>query len=181
MASNVIKRCHRGMSMGWIGDQVSALRGDDFPTAVLGLLTLLTVAVTAWALLVASLASIPALRGMAVTLTPRVLRGVLLAGVAGSLAVPGAHADDRGVDGLRLPDRPLVAPSSQPDAGRWVVVRTGDTLWAIARSRLGAHADLATTVRACDRWYLANRSVIGPDPDLIQPGQRLVQPSKDRS
>ena len=92
--------------MGSIGDQIAALRGDDFPAAVLALISLVTVLVGTWALLVAALASIPALRGLAVAFTPRILRGVLFAGVAGALGVPAAQADDRGVDGLRLPDRP---------------------------------------------------------------------------
>jgi nucleoid-associated protein YgaU len=181
MVSNVIKRHHRGLHMGWIADQIAAVRGDEFPAAVLALVSLLTVVAVAWASLVAVLASTPVLRGLAVTLTPRVLRGVLLAGVAGSLAVPGTHADDRGVDGLRLPDRPMVAAAPRPMTDRSVVVRPGDTLWAIARAHLGSRAHPASTARACQRWYEANRDVIGHDPDLIHPGQRLAAPSKDRS
>lgn len=167
--------------MGWIGHQLAALRGDDFPAAVLALLSLATVAIAAWAVLVAALASTPKLRGLAIALTPRLLRGVLLAGVAGSLTVPGAHADERGVDGLRLPDRPMVVSTARPVTDHVVVVRPRDTLWAIARASLDSHADVAATARACDRWYQANRDVIGDDPDLIQPGQRLAAPSEDHS
>jgi nucleoid-associated protein YgaU len=167
--------------MGWIADQVAALRGDDFPAAVLALVSLVMLALTAWALLVVSLASVPALRGLAVALTPRLLRGVVFAGVAGALAVPAAQAEDRGVDGLRLPDRPLVAASEAERLEQTVVVRRGDTLWAIARARLGSRADVASTAREVRRWHDANRDVIGPDPDLIHPGQRLDAPSKDRS
>jgi len=167
--------------MGWIGDQVAALHGDDFPAAVLALVSLVTLALMAWALLIVSLASVPALRGLAVALTPRLLRGVVLAGVAGTLAVPAALAEDRGVDGLRLPDRPLVAASEPERLEQTVVVRRGDTLWAIARARLGSRADVASTAREVRRWHVANRAVIGPDPDLIHPGQRLDAPSKDRS
>ena len=166
--------------MGWIGDQVAALHGDDFPAAVLALVALATLLLTAWALLVASLASVPALRGLAVALTPRMLRGVAFAGVAGVLAVPAAQAEDRGVDGLRLPDRPHVA-ASKPQRIEHVVVRPGDTLWAIARADLASRTDVASTAREVRRWHHANRDVIGPDPDLIHPGQRLDAPSKDRS
>ena len=167
--------------MGSIGDQIAALRGDDFPAAVLALITRVTVVVGVWALLVASLASIPALRGLAVAITPRILRGVLFAGVAGALTVPAAQGDDRGVDGLRLPDRPLVAGTVEPAVKQsTVVVQSGDTLWAIARARLGPNAGVAATAREVDRWHDANRDVIGDDPDLIHPGQRLVPPSKDR-
>lgn len=167
--------------MGSIGDQIAALRGDDFPAAVLALITLVTVVVGVWALLVASLASIPALRGLAVAITPRILRGVLFAGVAGALTVPAAQGDDRGVDGLRLPDRPLVAGTVEPAVKQsTVVVQSGDTLWAIARARLGPNAGVAATAREVDRWHDANRDVIGDDPDLIHPGRRLIPPSKDR-
>jgi nucleoid-associated protein YgaU len=167
--------------MGWIADQVAALRGDDFPAAVLALVSLATLALATWALLVVSLASIPALRRLAVALTPRILRGVVFAGVAGALTVPAARAEDPGVDGLRLPDRPRVAASEPHHVQHTVVVRRGDTLWAIARAGLGSQADVASTARAVGRWHRANRDVIGPDPDLIQPGQRLASPSKDRS
>ena len=167
--------------MGWIDDQFVALRGDEFPSAVLALISVVTVAVGAWALLVAALASTPALRGLAVALTPRILRGLVFAGVAGALSVPAAQAEDRGVDGLRLPDRPMVADTEPVAKPSTVVVQSGDTLWAIARARLGSSADVATTAREVDRWHATNREVIGGDPDLIHPGQRLDPPSKDRS
>jgi nucleoid-associated protein YgaU len=168
------------MKMGSIGDQIAALRGDDFPAAVLALISLLTVLVCAWALLLTVLGSIPALRGVAIAVTPRILRGVLFAGVAGAIAVPAAQADDRGVDGLRLPDRPLIAGSVEPAPNQsTVIVQSGDTLWAIVRDRLGPNADVATTAHGVDRWHVANREVIGPDPDLIHPGQRLA-PTEDR-
>jgi nucleoid-associated protein YgaU len=167
--------------MGWIGDQVAALHGDDLPAAVLALVSLVTLVLTAWAVLVVSLASVPALRGLAVALTPRLLRGIVSAGVAGALAVPAAQAEDSGVDGLRLPDRPLVAASEPARLEQAVVVRPGDTLWAIAQTSLGSRADIAATAREVRRWYDANRDVIGRDPDLIHPGQRLDAPSKDHS
>ncbi|MFZ0140977.1 MAG: LysM peptidoglycan-binding domain-containing protein [Aeromicrobium sp.] len=167
--------------MGWIGEQLVALRGHEFPSAVLALISLVTVAVGAWALLVALLASTPALRGLAVALTPRLLRGLVFAGVAGALTVPAAQAEDRGVDGLRLPDRPLVADIEPVTKQPTVVVQSGDTLWAIARARLGPRADVAATAHEVARWHATNRKVIGDDPDLIHPGQRLDPPSKDRS
>ena len=167
--------------MGWIGDQIVALRGDEFPAAVLALISLVTVLVGAWALLVVALASTPALRGLAVAFTPRILRGLLFAGVAGALTVPAAQAEDRGVDGLLLPDRPMVDGAAEPaDRQSTVVVQGGDTLWAIARDRLGPDADVATTAREVDRWHDANREVIDDDPDLIRPGQRLDPPLEDR-
>ena len=164
--------------MEWFGAQIAAVGGVDFPAAVLALVSLVTAAIALWAVVVVALASIPACRGLAVALTPRILRGVLSVGVSSALAVPAAHAEDRGVDGLRLPDRPTVAAPAEPTAE--VVVRAGDTLWAIAQADLGRSADDASTVRAVERWHAANTHVIGPDPDLIHPGQRLTPP-KDRA
>jgi nucleoid-associated protein YgaU len=167
------------MLMGWIGRQLTLLHGHDFPAAMLAFLLLITVVAAMWAALVGALASAPALRGVAVALTPPLLRGVLFAGFAGALTVP-AHADDRGLDGLRLPDRPLVTPTpAAPEPGP-VVVRRGDTLWAIAAGALGPGPGNAATARACARWHSTNRDVIGPDADLIHPGQRLTPP-KDQS
>jgi hypothetical protein len=80
--------------------------------------------------------------------------------------------------GLPLPDRAVVPASASPRA---VVVRPGDSLWSIAARDLRPDA-LATDVAS--RWhaiYAANRGVIGPDPDLLEPGQRLLLPRKDPS
>jgi len=57
-----------------------------------------------------------------------------------------------------------------------VVVRRGDTLWDIAARHLGAESSAAEIAQEWPRWYAANRSLIGDNPDLILPGQRLVPP-----
>ncbi|WP_141817906.1 LysM peptidoglycan-binding domain-containing protein [Ornithinimicrobium humiphilum] len=59
---------------------------------------------------------------------------------------------------------------------RTVVVRRGDSLWAIAARALGTDATDADVAAEWPRWWEANREVIGEDPDLIHPGQRLVAP-----
>jgi nucleoid-associated protein YgaU len=168
-----------------VGSDAAALVGPDFPAAVLALLSLLLLGVAGWALLVSALASVPALHGAAVALTPRLLRGALFAGVTASVAVAPAHADgaDHVLDGLRLPDRPIVSatPVARPLSSDAVVVLPGDTLWGIAAENLGARADAATIAGATRRWYAANRRVIGSDPDLIRPGQHLVPPQEDHS
>jgi nucleoid-associated protein YgaU len=56
------------------------------------------------------------------------------------------------------------------------VVRRGDTLWGIAALLLPASAADAQVQHAVARIYLANRSVLGPDPDLIFPGTHLTIP-----
>lgn len=89
--------------------------------------------------------------------------------------------------GLRLPERVAVeplevatatTPLSDSPASRpaTVTVRPGDTLWRIAAEQLGSHPALDDIARAWPMIYELNREVIGPDPGLIEPGQRLVLP-----
>jgi nucleoid-associated protein YgaU len=65
-----------------------------------------------------------------------------------------------------------------------VTVQPGDTLWSVAAHDLPADA---TDPEINARWhaiYAANRRAIGPDPDLLHPGQQLRLPPiprKDRS
>lgn len=75
-------------------------------------------------------------------------------------------------------DVSLVSSSARPDRAidKQVVVRRGDSLWAIAARYLPADADDVEIARAWPRWYAANRAVIGDDPALLQPGQLLVRP-----
>lgn len=76
--------------------------------------------------------------------------------------------------GLPLPDRvhsrPLVRRAEPPRVG----VEPGDTLWGLAEEHLGQG----------ERWpeiYALNRAVVGADPDLIQPAQRLRLPLEEMS
>lgn len=62
-----------------------------------------------------------------------------------------------------------------------VVVRAGDTLWSIAARRLGPSATVQDVAEEWPRWYAVNRAVIGPDPDLILPGQELSIPGPVRA
>lgn len=64
---------------------------------------------------------------------------------------------------------PAPAPAPPAPAGRLYMVKRGDTLSGIAKSHYGA----------ASRWrdiYAANRAVIGPNPNLIHPGQALTLP-----
>ena len=71
------------------------------------------------------------------------------------------------------------APTS-PDAPVGTVeVRPGDTLWGLAARSLGPDASDAQIAAEWPRWYAANASTIGPDPDVLLPGQMLVVPSSD--
>lgn len=57
-----------------------------------------------------------------------------------------------------------------------VTVRPGDCLWDIARRRL-THPTPIRVATDWPRWWRNNRAVIGPDPDLVVPGQRLRPPA----
>ena len=79
---------------------------------------------------------------------------------------------------------PTSQPVPNPPSTRWagteadgtVVVAPGDTLWEIAARYLGPNATDEQIAAEWPRWWAANRDVIGPDPNLILPGQRLVPP-----
>lgn len=70
------------------------------------------------------------------------------------------------------------ASADQPDAHE-ITVRRGDTLWDLAAAHLPAEATDAEVAATWQRWYAENRHVIGPDPDLILPGQILLVPAQE--
>lgn len=139
-------------------------------------------------------------------LLPAALRGLLVVGVAGTLTATAAHAEpgrhgaeapSTVLDGLVLPERPggdsavdpgpprpdgpvTTEPGGRSDDGptrrSTVRVGPGDTLWSIAARHLGDDATTADVARATRQWHEANRDVLGDDPDLVRPGQRLVTP-----
>ncbi|NUR09821.1 MAG: LysM peptidoglycan-binding domain-containing protein, partial [Nocardioidaceae bacterium] len=76
------------------------------------------------------------------------------------------------------PGPPVGTPRRAPAAAS-VVVRPGDSLWAIAARHLPPSASVADTARAVHRLYAANADRIGPDPDLVRPGTPLVLPHLD--
>jgi len=120
--------------------------------------------------------------------------GPLLGTAALVTAVPAAAADTW-TPTTAVPDWPVAAdavpttpvpqgpvpdwPTSAASAGAHVVVR-GECLWHIASDRLLAEhgrtptdGEVAAATRA---WWQANAEVIGPDPDLLLPGQVLTPP-----
>ncbi len=86
------------------------------------------------------------------------------------------------------PSRPTIRPIPTPDLltsirdkptldrEGLVIVRRGDTLWDIAARYLGRDATDSAVAAEWPRWFQANQDVIGDDPDLILPGQRLRPP-----
>jgi hypothetical protein len=150
-----------------------------------------------WGWLVTSVVVLEALTGRprrsALPGVPAWARRLVLAvcGVAVlGAAAPAVAADHRGpehrerhsvLDGLPLPDRAegrsvtelvaetMAAQSEQTGRSESYVVRPGDSLWSVAGTSLGDPT-------AWPRIYALNRDLVGPDPDLILPGQLLRLP-----
>jgi hypothetical protein len=114
---------------------------------------------------------------------PRPLRRLLLTGLGVALVgtgpvQPAATASDHAP--LPVPARPVGLVQS--DTGHAhdrpvVVVHRGDNLWRIADERLPSSARAGEVAALVDDLHRRNRGVIGPDPDLIRPGQRLAVPT----
>ena len=143
----------------------------------------------------------------ATTRVPVVVRRLVLAacgaalagavhGPAGATPEKSPRAEPHGttVAGLPLPDRALGdglatspaarlsrggRPGSPAETGAAVVVvRPGDTLWDLAAAYLPPGAGPARVTACWHRIHELNRDVIGDDPDLILPGQRLHLPPR---
>jgi nucleoid-associated protein YgaU len=105
--------------------------------------------------------------------------GIALAVPAGAAAADDHRLPPATIAGLPLPDRatgPAHPRGSEPPSHRTVVVRAGDCLWHLAAADLSAEA---TDAEIEARWraiHRLNTAVIGPDPNLLHPGQRLVLP-----
>ena len=105
-----------------------------------------------------------------------------------SVTAPAATAPAEPVPGW-TPSRPvhpsaaaarLVSTGGTPAVSD-VVVHRGDSLWTIARRHLGPGATDVEVAAAWPHWYAANRAVIGPDPDVLLPGQVLRPPDRTGS
>lgn len=111
--------------------------------------------------------------------------GVLLAPIPAG-AAPIHHLAAAALPAPVWPSAPATVsrpdPSPPPPlAERAVRVRPGDSLWLITAHRLGPNADEADVAAAWPRWYAANLTVIGDDPNLILPGQLLSPPRPNGS
>ena len=117
---------------------------------------------------------------------PRGVRRLLLGGLGVVLAAspapvlaaegsPGRPGSPAG-RGLPVPAR----TTNRDDLpARRIEVRAGDCLWNLARSHLPSGASPARVASLADATYRRNRGVIGDDPDLVRPGQRLALPRTD--
>jgi len=182
----------------------SSLEAVPLDLALVDASACVIVACAAWAWLAVTVAVAEAWRGTESAprrswhLPAGVRRTVLAAcGVALASAVTApAHANG-GADhrhphgvgllsGLPLPDRAVAPRAPTPPAGapgaarRTVTVHPGDTLWSIAARDLPSGAPDQAIASRWHAIYDANRRLLGPDPDLIEPGQHLHLPRKDR-
>lgn len=116
-----------------------------------------------------------------------VRRAVLIAcGAALLVTASPASADPAGrpptpdpsqvLTGLPLPDRSVAGPVRMQ-----VVVRAGDSLWAIAERSLPPGAGPAAIDARWRAIWAVNRLVVGADPDLIHPGAVLRLPREESS
>jgi hypothetical protein len=111
--------------------------------------------------------------------------------VASTIGLPALPAASAAEGESVVPDWPAARPGSAgtvpdwpagPDVtGAHVVVR-GDCLWHIAAGQLldqlGRPPDDHEVASAVRAWWRANADVIGPDPDLLLPGQVLLPPER---
>lgn len=177
--------------LGWLAP-VALTPAPGFDGALVRLCAGVAAVAAGWLWLVAAVVVAEALRGGSprVRGVPAPVRRALLAAcgvaVVAGLAAPAGAAGRQdppqtaasvvasAIAGLPLPDRPH--GPAHPRAREVVTVRDGDSLWSIADEHLGAG----------DRWpeiYALNRSVVGADPDLIRPAERLrlpVHPQENR-
>ena len=191
----------------WLAADLAELSSSRTFDALLPQLAALAVAGCAvWFWWVTTWTTVGAARGLvrAAPGCPRPLQRAVLAAcglaLAGgvSLSAPALADTEHGPQpavgpavlvGLPLPDRAsgqephrpaptrataISAPAQVPAT---VVVRPGDTLWALAASALPDDATDAEITSAWQALYAANRDVIS-DPDLIYPGTALDLPAQ---
>jgi nucleoid-associated protein YgaU len=79
--------------------------------------------------------------------------------------------------GLGLVGGPRSTATPPPLPAGDVIVQAGDTLWSIATRALPPGSSATQITAEWHHWYAANRDVIGADPGLIFPGQRLHPPA----
>ena len=126
-----------------------------------------------------------AVRVLATALGLSLLGGL---GAAPALAAPAPQTVAVSQLNLDWPASSAPIVTSHPAAGRKqrapsreapsaeVVVRRGDSLWTVAARHLGPDATQIEIAREWPRWWAANRTVVGDNPDVIRPGQRLRPP-----
>ncbi len=182
---------------------VGALAGEDVTAPVIALLSLVAWVLAGWLLVATALTACSRLPGVGGRAGAAVLQRVAPATVrrclevalgltvaTGVAAGPAAASYAGGGAGPALPAAGAVSstplldwPTTQPPVDQpapWaepVVVRPGDSLWALAERSLPEGATKAQVAATWPAWWSANRHVIGQDPDLLRPGAVLTPPA----
>ena len=181
---------------GWLLEATASLRhpaGSEYDALLLALAAWVLVGCAAWTVLigiatVVETTSAGRLPATAWVGCPRSLRRILLAGLGVALVGAGplqSSATASTEAPLPVPARPVgelkggtQAADDRPTPRAGLVVRPGDSLWGIAEQRLHSSASADEVAKLVHRLHQRNRAVIGPDPDLIRPGQRLALPAQ---
>ncbi len=179
------------LSMPDLAGSARSVTGPDLTEVLAGVAVLALAALSLWLLVASALVTV-ALRtgagaGLARRLAPAWLAATLSTGAL--LLGSSAQATPADLDGLPLPDRaPAAAPTGPPasaspptgtqtpSAAGTVVVQAGDCLWNLAQEHAGPTATHREVARLTAAWHAANRTTIGPDPDVLHPGQVLAVP-----
>lgn len=168
--------------------------GRTFDELLVGACAVVGLVAGAWLWLVSAAVVVEAMREgprpEAPRGVPRALRRLVLAACGVALVGAGTPAvaaeQPHPLHGLPMPERATstaawvataLSAGHRDDAGQpTVVVRPGDTLWHLAAADLSPTVGPAAVTRRWHRLHTLNRAVIGDDPDLIHPGQRLQLP-----
>lgn len=169
-----------------------ALHDRDFDDLLVEGASWVLAALAGWALLLLlagvlerlSAGRCPSLRWVG---CPRAWRPAVLLVASAVVALPAVPAS-AGTGWLPAPERTSDAPTSTQSVGapttapdrdqgaEHLVVRPGDSLWSLARGLLPRAGDREVQALVA-RLHATNRDLVGADPDLIHPGQRLRLPS----
>ena len=101
--------------------------------------------------------------------------GVTYEAVDNTAMPKGNGTGDRNGDSNGPPGTP-----PHPAPRQEVKVSAGDSLWGLAAKRLPSGASNAQIAAEVNRWYEANRDVVGPD-RLLNEGSTLHAPDEARS
>jgi hypothetical protein len=176
----------------WLLGATEALRHpvrSEYDDLLLALAAWVLLACAVWAVVIAVAAVVETTSSGRLPATawvgcPRSLRRLLLTGLGVALVGAGPvqpAATASGQAPLPVPARPVgLVHTDTGHAGdrSAVTVHRGDTLWRIAKDRLSSSAPAGEVAALVHDLHRRNRGVIGPDADLIRPGQRLAVPPR---
>jgi len=175
----------------WLLEATASLRhpaGSEYDALLLALAAWVLLVCAAWAVLIGIAAVVETTSAGRLPATawvgcPRSLRRVLLTGLGVALVGTGplqATATASAEAPLPVPARPvgMVQSDDEAEPRPGLVVRPGDSLWRIAERRLHSSASVDEVAALVHRLHQRNHGVIGPDPDVIRPGQRLAVPPR---